>query len=119
MYSRYSSTQVLRYLGTQILRYSRTWVFVYLGTWVLKYLGTQVLGYSGTRVLRYWGTQVLGYSGTSVLYRPHCARHWVGPEGLYEVLGEEQLDSFRAALGDRDTIHCTGEVHHSRRHVQL
>lgn len=32
-------------------------------------------------------------------------RHWVGPSGLYSVLGEEQLDSFRAALGDRDTIH--------------
>jgi len=33
------------------------------------------------------------------------ARHMVGPEPLYSVLGREGLDNFRASLGDNDTIH--------------
>ena len=32
-------------------------------------------------------------------------RHMVGPEPLYSVLGREGLDTFRASLGDNDTIH--------------
>ena len=32
-------------------------------------------------------------------------RHFIGPDALYSVLGREGLDSFRASLGDNDTIH--------------
>ena len=32
-------------------------------------------------------------------------RHFVGPDALYSLLGREGLDSFRASLGDNDTIH--------------
>jgi len=32
-------------------------------------------------------------------------RHRIGPDRLYSVLGREGLDSFRASLGDNDTIH--------------
>ena len=32
-------------------------------------------------------------------------RHFIGPDALYSVLGKEGLDSFRASLGDNDTIH--------------
>ena len=32
-------------------------------------------------------------------------RHYIGPDTLYSVIDREGLDSFRAALGDNDTIH--------------
>ena len=32
-------------------------------------------------------------------------RHRIGPDRLYSMLGKEVLDSFRASLGDNDTIH--------------
>ena len=33
------------------------------------------------------------------------ARHFIGPDTLYSILGREGLDNFRASLGDNDTIH--------------
>lgn len=33
------------------------------------------------------------------------ARHYIGPDTLYSILGKEGLDNFRASLGDNDTIH--------------
>ena len=32
-------------------------------------------------------------------------RHRVGPDALYSLVGEEQLNNFRASLGDKDEIH--------------
>ena len=32
-------------------------------------------------------------------------RHRVGPDALYSLVGEEQLNNFRASLGDKDVIH--------------
>jgi len=32
-------------------------------------------------------------------------RHGIGPVRLYSILGKEKLDTFRASLGDNDTIH--------------
>eukprot|EP00092_Neocalanus_flemingeri_P053630 GFUD01063074.1.p1 GENE.GFUD01063074.1~~GFUD01063074.1.p1 ORF type:complete len:131 (+),score=31.97 GFUD01063074.1:3-395(+) len=32
-------------------------------------------------------------------------RHKVGPAKLYSVIGRENLDLFRASIGDNDTIH--------------
>jgi len=32
-------------------------------------------------------------------------RHRIGPDRLYSVLGKDKLDTFRASLGDNDTIH--------------
>ena len=32
-------------------------------------------------------------------------RHFVGPDTLYSLLGRQGLDTFRASLGDNDTIH--------------
>jgi len=32
-------------------------------------------------------------------------RHRVGPDALYSLVGEEQLNNFRASLGDKDKIH--------------
>ena len=34
-----------------------------------------------------------------------CLRHRVGPDALYSLVGEEQLNNFRASLGDKDEIH--------------
>jgi len=31
--------------------------------------------------------------------------HRVGPDALYSLVGEEQLNNFRASLGDKDVIH--------------
>ena len=35
-------------------------------------------------------------------------RHRIGPVSLYAVLGKEKLDTFRASLGDNDTIYKVG-----------
>ena len=32
-------------------------------------------------------------------------RHRIGPTKLHSIMGKEMLDSFRASLGDNDTIH--------------
>ena len=32
-------------------------------------------------------------------------RHMVGPDNLYSIMSKDKLDSFRASLGDNDTIH--------------
>eukprot|EP00092_Neocalanus_flemingeri_P016274 GFUD01017619.1.p1 GENE.GFUD01017619.1~~GFUD01017619.1.p1 ORF type:complete len:254 (+),score=57.18 GFUD01017619.1:296-1057(+) len=32
-------------------------------------------------------------------------RHMIGPDRLHSILGKEGLDTFRASLGDNDTIH--------------
>ena len=32
-------------------------------------------------------------------------RHRIGPDKLYSIIGKEKLDTFRASLGDNDTIY--------------
>ena len=59
-----------------------------------------------------WSLSLGGSSGETLfsinrfqLKISSCFRHRVGPDALYSLVGEEQLNNFRASLGDKDEIH--------------